>query len=209
LKKKQLEILLQQLLEPLKPKVSLEQYTITGNLASEILNLAHLNGDIEGKMIFDFGTGSGRLAIGAALLGAKKVVGIDIDKECLRAAKENLKRHSIYTEKNLPVYFVICDLNNWHACCDTVLQNPPFGIKTQHADRLFLTKAVECGKRIYSLHKDGLEKTRYFLTSLAEKSGGRVMQILKFKFEIPYMFKFHRKPKVTYNVDLYIIEKVI
>jgi predicted RNA methylase len=90
-----------------------------------------------------------------------------------------------------------------------VLQNPPFGIKTQHADRLFLTKAVECGKRIYSLHKDGLEKTRYFLTSLAEKSGGRVMQILKFKFEIPYMFKFHRKPKVTYNVDLYIIEKVI
>jgi putative methylase len=186
----------------------LEQYSITGNLASEILNLAHLHGDIEDKIVFDHGCGTGRLAIGAAILGAKEVVGVDIDKSSISMAKENLKRHDIYTEKKLPVHFVICDLNNWHAECDTVVQNPPFGIKALHADRLFLTKAMECGKRVYSLHKDGLKKTQDFLTSLAEKSGGKVMQIFKFKFEIPYMFKFHRKQKVTYNVDLYIIEKV-
>jgi len=208
LKKKQLEILLQQLKEPLKPKVSLEQYTITGNLASEILNLAYIHGDIENKLVFDFGTGSGRLAIGAAMLDAKMVVGIDIDKDSIRIAKENLKRHELYADKKLPVHFVVCDLNCWHSCCDTVVQNPPFGIKTQHADRLFLLKALECGKKIYSLHKDGLQKTRDFLTALAEENGGKVIQIVKFKFIIPYMFKFHRKPKVSYNVDLYIMERM-
>ena len=208
MKKKQLEIFLQQLLEPTKPKVSLEQYTITGNLASEILNLAHMSGDVEGKLVFDFGTGSGRLAIGAAMLDAKMAVGVDIDKDSIRAAKENLKRHEIYGEKKLPVHFVICDLNYWHSRCDTVVQNPPFGIKEKNADRLFLVKALECGKKIYSLHKNGLKKTRDFLTALAEENGGKVLQVVKFKFVIPYMFKFHRKPKVSYSVDLYIMERM-
>jgi len=209
LKKKQLEIFLQQLAEPKKPKVSLEQYTITGNLASEILNLAHLNGDIESKIVFDHGCGTGRLAIGAAMLGARLVVGVDIDRQSIRIAKENLQRHDVYADKKLPVCFVVCDLKNWYGKCDTVLQNPPFGIRTQHADRLFLIKALECGKKIYSLHKDGLKKTRDFITSLTVGNGGIVRQVVKFKFTIPYMFKFHRKPKVSYNVDLYIAEKVI
>lgn len=207
MKKKQLEIILSQLREPLLPKPSLEQYTITGNLAAEILNLAYLHGDIKDKIVFDFGCGSGRLGIGAVMLGAKHVVGVDIDKSVIKTAKENLKRHEMYTSKKLPVYFVVCDIRNWTAKADTVIQNPPFGIQTRHADRMFLDAALACGKRIYTLHKDGYRKTRDFITKYVEDKGGKIEQVQKYKFTIPYMFKFHQKPKATYNVDLYIIEK--
>ncbi|HKZ45389.1 MAG TPA: METTL5 family protein [archaeon] len=207
--KKQLEILLQNLKEPAFPKPSLEQYTITGNLASEILNLAYLHGDIKDKTIFDFGCGSGRLSIGAAMFDAKIAVGIDIDKSVIKTAKENLKMHESYVERKLPVYFVVCDIKNWFSKADTVVQNPPFGIQTLHADRLFIEKSLECGKRIYSLHRGGYKKTREFLSNLIVSKGGKVEQILKFKFTIPYMFKFHKKPKVSYSVDLYIIRKEI
>ena len=206
--KRQLEIILSQLKEPVLPKISLEQYTITGNLAAEILNLAYLHRDLENKVVFDFGCGSGRLGIGAALLGAKLVIGVDIDKNVIKTAKENLKRHELYASRKLPVHFVICDIRNWFAKADTIVQNPPFGVKTRHADRIFLEAALRCGRRIYSLHNDGYKKTREFLTKFIEKKGGRVEKIIKYKFVLPYTFKFHKKPKVTYNVDLYIIEKV-
>lgn len=41
--------------------------------------------------VFDIGTGSGILAIGASLLGAKDVVGVDLDIVAVDSAKENVK----------------------------------------------------------------------------------------------------------------------
>ena len=43
-----------------------------------------------GERVFDVGTGSGILAIGAALLGAKDVLAIDIDPVAVRVAEENI-----------------------------------------------------------------------------------------------------------------------
>jgi len=208
IKKSQLQIILQKLSEPKFPKPSLEQYTITGNLAAEILNIAYLNGDIKDKIVFDFGTGSGRLAIGAALLGARLVVGIDIDKNVIKVAKENLKRHEFYTSKKLPVFFVICDIRNWFSKADTIVQNPPFGIKSRHADRIFIEAALRCGKRIYTLHRNGRKKNREFLKKFIESFDAKVERIIKYEFILPSIFKFHRKPKVKYFVDLYVVEKL-
>jgi len=208
IKKSELEILLQKLAEPKLPKPSLEQYTITGNLAAEILNLAYLHGDIKNKVVFDFGCGSGRLAIGAAMLGAKLVIGIDVDKAMIKLAKENLKRHEIFISKKLPVYFVACDVRSWFSKADTIVQNPPFGIKSRHADRIFIEAALRCGKRIYTLHRDGRKRTRNFLVKFIESFNARVEKILKFDFVLPHTFKFHRKPRVKYYVDLYVVEKL-
>lgn len=209
--KKKLEIILSKLKTPDKPKESLEQYTIPSVLAAEIINLASVSGDIVGKVVFDFGCGTGRLAIGAALLGASKVVGIDIDENMIKIARENAE--SINTNVEL-----ICDdIENFRGECDTVVQNPPFGMRGEpHSDRLFLKKALECGRRVYSLHRGGYDNdndnektndTREFLRSFIEQNGGRVLQVKGFKFDIPYMFKFHKKPKVSYNVDLFVAEK--
>ena len=48
----------------------------------------------EGRL-FDIGTGSGILAIAAALLGAKDVYAIDIDEDAVRVAKENVQLNGL------------------------------------------------------------------------------------------------------------------
>jgi len=205
--KKQLEIILSKL-KPIKnPKPTLEQYTIPSNLAADILNFAYLNGDIEDKVVFDFGCGTGRLAIGALLLGVKEMVGVDMDYKVLETAEENL--HLIIYDKLAvkgSIKFLQSDIRDFSGKCDTVIQNPPFGIQVEHTDRVFLEKALECSKKIYSLHKDGFDKTQEFLTKLVEKRGGKVEKIIPYTFPIPHLFKFHEKPKKEISVDLYVIE---
>ncbi len=47
------------------------------------------------KDVLDVGTGSGILAIGAAMLGATKITAIDIDEDAVRVAKENIKNNNV------------------------------------------------------------------------------------------------------------------
>lgn len=54
--------------------------------------------DVTGKVVIDYGCGSGILAMVAALLGAKKVYAVDIDGQALKAARENINRNKL-TEK--------------------------------------------------------------------------------------------------------------
>ena len=49
----------------------------------------------KGCTVFDVGTGSGILAIGAALLGARDVLAIDIDENAVRVAKENIAHNGL------------------------------------------------------------------------------------------------------------------
>ena len=45
--------------------------------------------------VLDVGTGTGILCIAAAKMGAKKVLGIDIDKEAIQVAKNNAKKNGV------------------------------------------------------------------------------------------------------------------
>lgn len=58
--------------------------------------------DFVGKTVVDFGCGSGILAVAALKLGAKQVIGIDIDPQALIASVDNAKRNGV--EDNLEVY---------------------------------------------------------------------------------------------------------
>jgi putative methylase len=204
--KKKLAILLSKLKTNPKPRIDLEQYSIPGELAADILNIAYLAGDIKDKKVFDFGCGTGRLAVGAALLDAKEVIGIDIDEEVVKIARENVKLAEKLSKTKISgrIKFICMDITNWNKRANTIIQNPPFGIQAPGLDLLFLKKALECSKKIYSLHRG--PTARRFLTSFIEKNNGKVEKIHTFKFKIPYMFKFHKKPKVSIHVDLYIIK---
>jgi ribosomal protein L11 methyltransferase len=57
--------------------------------------------------VLDVGTGSGILGIAAARLGARRVLGLDIDPDVLETAEENLRRNGvegIMSVSNLPLH---------------------------------------------------------------------------------------------------------
>lgn len=61
----------------------------TGTHATTRLCLELLENYCDGASMVDIGCGSGILGIGAALLGAKKVIGVDIDAVAVKIANEN------------------------------------------------------------------------------------------------------------------------
>ncbi|RUO76608.1 50S ribosomal protein L11 methyltransferase [Idiomarina tyrosinivorans] len=68
----------------------------TGTHPTTALCLQWLDGqDLQGKTVVDFGCGSGILGIAALKLGAKRVVGIDIDQQALIASKDNAERNGV------------------------------------------------------------------------------------------------------------------
>ena len=48
-----------------------------------------------GDTVIDVGTGSGILAIGAARLGASRVLAVDIDEDAVRVARENIRHNGL------------------------------------------------------------------------------------------------------------------
>jgi putative methylase len=198
IRKRRLEIALQKL-KPLSSRsATLEQYSTPADIATDVLWEAYTTGDIMGRSVMDLGCGNGILAIGAKLLGAESVVGIDIDPVSVRIAQENADSLS------LDIGFTTEKVEDVKAKTDTVLQNPPFGSQTSHADRAFVRKALEVAPRVYSIHNDGSEQ---FLEKLARSLGSRCEAVKKYKFEIPYAFEFHRKATETISVVLLRFER--
>ena len=90
IRKLNLELFLSQVKPNLAPDAKLEQYTLSESAAATMLYLAAYQfGAIVGKRIVDLGCGTGRLALGAAFMGAESVVGVDIDKNAVKVAFEN------------------------------------------------------------------------------------------------------------------------
>jgi putative methylase len=197
LRKKRLEILLSKLKSLQSPKIDLEQYSIPANLAAEMLYIAcSIYDDIYGKSVLDLGTGAGRLAIGAQLLGAKRVVGVDVDPSAIAIARSNGVKVDVKIE------WIIADIEAIRGSFDTVIMNPPFGTRMRHKDRVFLSKALDVGKVVYSLHK---RSTRRYLLDFIASKGGIIHGLFEFDLEIPHMFNFHEEEKYSVEVDLYRI----
>ncbi len=83
----------------------------TGTHPTTALCLTWLDSlDLEGKTVVDFGCGSGILSLAALKLGAKKVIGIDIDPQALQESLENAKRNqcedrlALYLPKDQPEF---------------------------------------------------------------------------------------------------------
>ncbi len=197
IRKHNLAIAIQKVNPHPKPIVALEQYTIPADLAAEILFTAcYAHDDIREKCVLDLGTGTGRLALGASILGAKTVVGIDIDAASIRAASQSAK---VLREE---VSWIVGDIGNIRGSFDTVVMNPPFGTKQPHADLQFLQCAQNLASVIYSIHKSS---TRNFLGKWLQNQGLKGERIMSTEMEIPHQFSFHRKPKRFVEVDVFRI----
>lgn len=200
--KKELEMILSALRGFEKPRAELEQYMTPSSLAAEILWQAYLDKNIEEKIVVDLGCGTGIIALGAALLGAKKVYGYDIDEDALSIAKENKKE---MLEAGMPVsnvIFIAEKIESVEHKCDTILMNPPFGIQrgAHGADRKFLEKAFKISKVVYSFHR--IEKTN-FPEKVAEENGFTAVLMGEREFPIKASMEFHEKKKYMINVGLW------
>ena len=76
----------------------------SGTHPTTTLCLTYLSDHIKGgETVTDFGCGSGILALAAAKLGAKQVIGVDHDPQAIIASKENADRNDI-AEGHISVY---------------------------------------------------------------------------------------------------------
>ena len=68
----------------------------TGSHPSTVLALAALAGVVaEGMSVLDAGCGSGALAVGVALLGARRVLAVDVDESAVEATAANAARNGV------------------------------------------------------------------------------------------------------------------
>jgi putative methylase len=198
LKRKELEMMLQKIAPLSEPRAELEQYSTPAHLAADILFTAYSLGDIQGKTVIDLGCGNGIFSIGSSLLGAKRVVGVDVDPKALDAARVNSESMGVEID------FVESDIASFQGRGDTVIQNPPFGAQSKGADRPFIKKAIECAETVYSLH---MEETEPFLQREVSELGAHVEYRKSYKFNIPHMFGFHKKEKKSVDIVLLLIRR--
>jgi len=181
-------------------KVRVEQYSTDSEIAASILWNAYLLGDIAGKVIADLGCGTGILGIGALLLGASKVYFIDSDKNVLETAKNSflsIKSEGLpktigfdaFDIKGKPI-FVCEDIRDFNKRADAVIENPPFGVKVRHSDRVFLKKAMETAPVVYSFHKS---ESKLFIESFSKDNGFEITHYWNFDFPLKATMEFHRR----------------
>ena len=193
-RKKDLEIFLEQVPKIPSPDPKMEQYKTPAPISADIIFNAFNTGDIEDKHVVDLGCGTGIFAVGAKVMGAKKVQGIDIDVDSINSAKNFSQEHGLKIE------FEVMNVKDVNWTCDTVLQNPPFGAQMKKADRIFLETAAKMAEVIYTIHN---ANTGEFVKMLVEKLGCSVGFEQKYIFKIEHTFDFHTKPQIEHTVTLF------
>lgn len=196
LTKRQLEIQLEKLKTLQTPRLELEQYPVSSRVAAELLYMAGFERhDLQAATI-DLGTGTGRLAIGAALMGSRKVVGVDLDERAISLAREN------GVEAGVEVEWVVSGIADIEGRYDAVIMNPPYGTRTPHLDVQFLDRAFQLAPIVYSIHKSS---TRDYLKQAITRMNREIDEIRGMDLEIPHLFPFHQKKRKIVQVDLYRI----
>ncbi|HNX39039.1 MAG TPA: METTL5 family protein [Methanothrix sp.] len=195
MKKKQLEMMLERLEGFSRPSFQREQYSTPAVVAAEMLFLAALRGDLEGCTVCDLGCGTGILAIGAALMGARSV-GVEIDPQALETAKRNAGRAGVSLQL-LRADVGALELRG----IDTVIMNPPFGAqKSSEGDRAFLSRALQTAKVVYSLHNRG---SAGFIRGFVKPAV--VEELYCISYPLKKCFDFHSSSVRMIEVELYRI----
>ncbi|MFX0042589.1 MAG: METTL5 family protein [Candidatus Hodarchaeota archaeon] len=212
--KKELVSIIQSTETFIKPKIELEQYCIDAKSAVDIIFLAGIEfNDIEHNIIFDLGTGTGRLSIACAFMKAHIVISTDIDWDAMIVLKRNIQ--SLDLEQ---IIFPICsDMNSFEIKRDllpynmkiTTIMNPPFGVQKRTADRIFLKKAFTFSDVVYSIHLAS-EKIHSFITKFINQFNWIIDYVFPMNMVLEKTFQFHTQKKKKIDVNIYrLIKKEI
>ena len=200
LTKSKLAIILSKLANNEKQNIGLEQYELPSERAADLLWGVYMNNELKGKCVADLGSGTGMLGLGALLLGASKVYFVEISESSMEICKKNQDRLIEEYGKTLDFgksEFICKNVESFDQKADVVLQNPPFGTKEKHADKVFLEKAFECADVVYSIHKSS---TRNFLEKFSAVNNFKITDEKKFLFPLKQTRTYHVKK--NYYVDV-------
>ena len=179
---------------PEDPRADLEQVGTPAEAAADLLFAAVRWDGLEGRSVLDLGTGTGRLAIGAALLGAGPVAGVEVDPALVRvarAAAENAGASRWTSSSPMSTAY--------DRPADVVVMNPPFGAQRRHADLPFWDRAFALARR--SVHAFALADSRTFIAGRAVARSAQVLEMQPVAWEFPRTFPHHTRRWVTLAVD--------
>ena len=87
---------------------------------------------------------------------------------------------------------------------DCVIQNPPFGTKQKHADKLFLEAAFKLAPIVYSMHKSSTEQ---FIEAISKDHNYQITEKVDYKFPLKNTMKHHKKKIAYTDVAVWKLEK--
>lgn len=183
---------------PPHPAAPLEQVSTPAEAAADLLSALDRQVGLAGRSVLDLGCGTGRLAVGAALLGAGPVTGIEVD-----AALVSIARAAARAAKTT-VEFRVSDVAQWTRPAEVVVMNPPFGAQRRHADRPFWDRAFSLARRSVGAFASSASRT--FIARLALDRGAHVVEVEPVRWDLPWTFPHHRAATVRLAVDRWVIE---
>lgn len=201
--KRQLEQRLAMVSDFDSPRPDLEQYRTPADLAAHVLTVATLNDDVADRVVLDLGSGTGMLAIGAALLEPDRVLGLEVDPDALSLAVDN----EAVVDPPIPIEWIQADATSPPICRTdlTVVANPPFGAQTtnRNADRRFLETIAEVARVSYTIHNEG---SHSFVESFVADRGGTVTHAFEAAISLSRQFSFHTDETRTIHSEVFRIE---
>jgi len=180
-----------------RPLARLEQVVTPAEAAVTLLAAAERIDGLSGRSVLDLGCGTGRLAIGAALLGARPVRGLDVDPSAVTIAEQAAR------EARVSVAFRVGDAGTATGSEEIVVMNPPFGAQRRHADRPFWERAMRIARR--SVYAFALSESRTFIAGRAVESGVAILEVGPVPWALPRTFPHHARRSVPLDVDLWAL----
>ena len=197
MRRSELERLLERVPMPATPVARLEQVVTPTPLAAELLLTAVRWDGLRHRSVADLGSGTGRLAIGAALLGAHPVVAVEVDPALVDLARAAADRLGVAVD------FEVGDVSEFDRSVDLVVMNPPFGAQRAHADRPFWDRAFAlAGRGVYAF---ALAASRSFIARRAVAAAAHVLETRPVPWVLPRTFPHHARRRVEVPVDLWAI----
>ena len=179
--------------------VSLEQYATEGDLAAYWMLAVDQLDEVEGKVVADLGAGNGILGIGALLLGARRVVFVEIDEDALEVLRSNVASLGDDLADRADVIAARVGLDDLPMDdVDLVVMNPPWGVQRERADRPFLEAAfTSAGQAVHLLHSDRASHVE----AVAASHDWKAEAVLRTEFRLPPTYKHHAKRTGTTDVQ--------
>ncbi|MHB8351997.1 MAG: METTL5 family protein [Thermoplasmata archaeon] len=179
------------------PDPSREQVVTPPEAAVELLSEALSRGDLSDRSVADLGSGTGPLALGAALWGAATVLGIETDARAVEIARRNARRVGVDFDPT------VGEVSEFATLVDTVVMNPPFGAQNRGADRPFWATADRVARG--SIYAFALSGSRTFIARWAVRNLRPIAVTRPIRWTLPAIFPHHVRKRVELSVDLWVL----